>query len=207
MKPFVCHFKGQTPWLIAKKWDRSEGGEAWEITAKGNEKKDLPEDLLKMFCKFPPWSLGIVLQRHIRNRCPDTARWGCGSSVCQRFLLCLLSSPRGQWQGPKMTPFTFFFFGHFHFILLLWSDSLAEELGSFSSSCCINECKTRTIFLWRDSLIQGRNPSWTIILRKINQTRHAQFRVLLREDVRKLFATVSGYQLTNFYLYRWWFHL
>lgn len=106
------------------------------------EKKDLPEDLLEMFCKFPPWSLGRVLQLHTRNLCPDAACWGCGSSACQRFLLCLLSSPGGQWQGSKMTPFIFFFFGHFHFILLLWSDSPDEELGSFSSSCCINECKT-----------------------------------------------------------------
>lgn len=45
-----------------------------------------------------------------------------------------------------MTPFIFLFFGHFHFFLLLWSDSSDEEFGSFSSSRCINECKTWTVF-------------------------------------------------------------
>lgn len=111
------------------------------MTAKRKEKKDLPEDLLEMLCKFPPWSLGRVLQLCARSLCPDNAWWGRGSSACQRFLLCFRPSPRGQWQSLKMTPFVFSFFGHFHFSLLLWSGSSDEELGLFSSSCCINECK------------------------------------------------------------------
>lgn len=66
------------------------------MAAEGKEKEDLPEDLLEMFCKLPPWSLGRVPQQCTRNVCPDAGPAGARRASTFCFAFCFLPEASGR---------------------------------------------------------------------------------------------------------------
>lgn len=105
------------------------------------------------------------------------------------------------------------------YILFLWSFSLHSIIVVRLFRWRIRLIFQQLLYKWVQDIeniwwgvgvwsFDPRKKSLNYYLQKNQRNpRHVQFRVLLREDVKKLFATVSGYQMTNFHLYHWWFHL
>lgn len=162
--------------------------EKWQPKKKEKKKKQEGPSwrFAEMLRKFPPWSLGRVLQLRTRKLCLDNG--SAGVSVTTLFALLPVFSlrPVAELENDTIYIIHIFSFGPFHFSLLLWSHSSDEESGSCPSNRCINECKTDSISMG-GSFDPGKKSSWTVVFQKVRQAPCVQFGLLLWEGVRKPF--------------------